>query len=430
VTHTIQKAKVVCQAVAFETRLHKMHIFDSMAVARNSGRDMSLYSSFGPTSTAFKVLKGRKKRSDPRITTEQTFRVYEGLLLTRDEHKAGIDELQARPCALNNPVPDGYETRCYQSATVTQDQMSSSQVCLAPARSTAACQELSEAHPTTTSFMGKATFNLLLGIPKPERESCMRGIQPLTSELEMEIFWPSFTEVADSVRSLLECLSLNTQGETKAARDPRMIDLEPASTRLVLDSSRRCTLEDPSLEESLLYSEQSSTSDSGFDEEDSPYLDEDCEIKELVDDIIWLAYKHWNQSVNSKGLSADTELIQSLTKHIQKYFDRGFQSLAAVTKSAASSTISESNRSDHSSMAITSQGSKRSRTDKSGHEADDDGENDEKSLKRPKQASLSTPEKDYRGFACPYRKHNPRKYCVHDWSTCVLTPLRTVARVK
>jgi hypothetical protein len=402
-----------------------------MTVARNSGREVSLYSSFGPTSTALKVLKGRKKWSDPRITTEQTFRVYEGLLLTRDEHNAGIDELQARPCALKNPVSDGHETRCHQRATATQDQMSSSQVCLAPARSTA-CQELSEAHPTTTSFMGKATFNLLLGIAKPERESCTRGIQPLMSELEMERFWPSFIEAADSVRSLLECLSLNTQGGTKAARDPQVIDLEQPSTRLVLDSSRRCALEESSLEESLLYSEQSSTSDSGFsnNEEDSTYLDEDYEMGELVDDIIWLAYKHWNESVHPRGLSADTELTQSLTKHIRKYFDREFQSLAAVTKSAPSSTISESNRSDHSSMTITSQGSKRSRTDKSGHEADDDGENDEKSLKRPKQASLSTPEKDYRGFACPYRKHNPRKYCVHDWSTCVLTPLRTVARVK
>ena len=409
-----------------------MQIFDSMTLARNSGWEVSLYSGFGPTSTAFKVLKGGKKRSDPRVTTEQTFRVYEGLLLTRDEHTAGIDELQARPCALNNPVSDGHETRCHQRATATQDQMSSTQVCLAPARSTATCQELSEGHPTTTSLISKATFNLLLGIAKPERESCIRGIQPLTSELEVEIFWPSFIEAVDSVRSLLECLLLNTQGETKVARDPRVIDLEPASTQLVLDSSRRCTLEESSLAESLLYSEQSSTSDSEFssDEKDSPYLDEDCELEELVDGIIWLAYKHWNESVDPRGLSADTELIQSLNKHIQKYFDREFQSLAAVTKSAASSTMSESNRSDHSSMTITSQGSKRSRTDKSGHEADDDGENDEQSLKRPKQASLSIPENDYRGFACPYRKHNPRKYCVHDWSTCVLTPLRTVARVK
>ncbi|KAL5322692.1 hypothetical protein ACEPPN_010667 [Leptodophora sp. 'Broadleaf-Isolate-01'] len=33
-------------------------------------------------------------------------------------------------------------------------------------------------------------------------------------------------------------------------------------------------------------------------------------------------------------------------------------------------------------------------------------------------------------FACPYRKHNPRKYCIKDWQRCVLTPHTTVARVK
>lgn len=402
-----------------------------MTVARNSGREISLYSGFGPTSTAFKVLKGRKKRSDPRVTTEQSFRVYEGLLLTRDEHKAGIEELQAGPCAFNL-VSDRLQTHCHQRAAATQDQMQSNQVCLAPGRRTPGCQKLSNAHPTTINSIGKATFSLLLGIKKPDRESCFSGIQPPASELGTEIFWSSFFEAADSVRSLLGCLSLNAQGESKSVRDPRAIDLGLASTWLVLDSSRRCTLKDTSLEESHCHSQQSSTPNSGCsnDEEDPLYLDEEYEIEELVDDIIWLVYKPGNESVDPRGLSADTDLIQNLTKHIQQYFDREFQSLAAVSKSAASSTISESNRSDHSSMTITSQGSKRSRTDKSGHEADDDGENDEKSLKRPKQASLSTPEKDYRGFACPYRKHNPRKYCVHDWSTCVLTPLRTVARVK
>jgi hypothetical protein len=33
-------------------------------------------------------------------------------------------------------------------------------------------------------------------------------------------------------------------------------------------------------------------------------------------------------------------------------------------------------------------------------------------------------------FACPYRKHNPRKYCVADWRSCALGPHKTVARVK
>jgi hypothetical protein len=33
-------------------------------------------------------------------------------------------------------------------------------------------------------------------------------------------------------------------------------------------------------------------------------------------------------------------------------------------------------------------------------------------------------------FACPYRKYDPRKYCVPNWGPCALTPLQTVARVK
>jgi hypothetical protein len=33
-------------------------------------------------------------------------------------------------------------------------------------------------------------------------------------------------------------------------------------------------------------------------------------------------------------------------------------------------------------------------------------------------------------LACPYRKHDPRKYCVPNWGPCALTPLQTVARVK
>jgi hypothetical protein len=33
-------------------------------------------------------------------------------------------------------------------------------------------------------------------------------------------------------------------------------------------------------------------------------------------------------------------------------------------------------------------------------------------------------------YACPYRKHNPRKYCVKDWRSCCLTSQKTIARVK
>jgi hypothetical protein len=33
-------------------------------------------------------------------------------------------------------------------------------------------------------------------------------------------------------------------------------------------------------------------------------------------------------------------------------------------------------------------------------------------------------------FACPYRKHNPRKYSVRDWRSCALTSFNSIARVK
>lgn len=39
-------------------------------------------------------------------------------------------------------------------------------------------------------------------------------------------------------------------------------------------------------------------------------------------------------------------------------------------------------------------------------------------------------EDDKTKYACPYRKHNAQKYCVHNWRSCALTPFETVARVK
>jgi len=34
------------------------------------------------------------------------------------------------------------------------------------------------------------------------------------------------------------------------------------------------------------------------------------------------------------------------------------------------------------------------------------------------------------GFACSFRKQNPRQYCVDNWRPCALTPFQTIARVK
>ncbi|KAH6714386.1 hypothetical protein BKA61DRAFT_481996, partial [Leptodontidium sp. MPI-SDFR-AT-0119] len=69
------------------------------------------------------------------------------------------------------------------------------------------------------------------------------------------------------------------------------------------------------------------------------------------------------------------------------------------------------------------------RRDSQGSQNDNDG--DERDPKRPR-TLLCLPLKEYdnKKFACPYRKHNPRKYCVQDSRSCALTPFETVARVK
>jgi hypothetical protein len=55
---------------------------------------------------------------------------------------------------------------------------------------------------------------------------------------------------------------------------------------------------------------------------------------------------------------------------------------------------------------------------------------DQRGRKRPRNWMTKT-EIPGPKFACPYRKHNPRKYCVTGgWRPCALTPLETIARVK
>jgi hypothetical protein len=58
-------------------------------------------------------------------------------------------------------------------------------------------------------------------------------------------------------------------------------------------------------------------------------------------------------------------------------------------------------------------------------------EDDERRAKKPRTPAVSRDAlEESAQFACPYRKHDPRKYNLRDWSTCARSPLRTVARVK
>jgi hypothetical protein len=65
----------------------------------------------------------------------------------------------------------------------------------------------------------------------------------------------------------------------------------------------------------------------------------------------------------------------------------------------------------------------------------DDEDPDDGPRKRPRgngkqPESMPTTNEIAPGFVCPYRKRNPRKYCVKEWRSCALNPQKTVARVK
>ena len=58
--------------------------------------------------------------------------------------------------------------------------------------------------------------------------------------------------------------------------------------------------------------------------------------------------------------------------------------------------------------------------------SDGDGQN-------PKRKRILHPDGsdgDRTKFACPYRKHDPQKYCARNWRSCALSPWATVARLK
>ena len=70
----------------------------------------------------------------------------------------------------------------------------------------------------------------------------------------------------------------------------------------------------------------------------------------------------------------------------------------------------------------------KNRVGDNGHDQDAD-EEERKNPKRPRK-NKSVPEDRIDGakFACPHRKHGPRKYTIRSWRVCALTPLDSVSR--
>jgi hypothetical protein len=96
-----------------------------------------------------------------------------------------------------------------------------------------------------------------------------------------------------------------------------------------------------------------------------------------------------------------------------------------VTQSSQMTSLTSGN---HQAVSIYTTGRGKHRREASDDEQD---EREGEGPKRPRpRLLLADGSKAGLKFACPYRKRNPRKYCVTDWRSCTLTPLDTIARLK
>jgi hypothetical protein len=130
--------------------------------------------------------------------------------------------------------------------------------------------------------------------------------------------------------------------------------------------------------------------------------------------------------------STQLNLIDRLMKEFWIIFDHRWQPQSRQRGDAAASPqstqpASSSSRKTSDSAWTSSKSAKRARSSQDG---ESDNDNDRPSKRKEKEpASRRSSEVPVR-FACPYRKHNPKKYSVQIWRTCALTPQTTVARVK
>ncbi|KUJ19396.1 uncharacterized protein LY89DRAFT_489628 [Mollisia scopiformis] len=140
--------------------------------------------------------------------------------------------------------------------------------------------------------------------------------------------------------------------------------------------------------------------------------------------------------VKHKLTSAQADLVNRLMKEFwvlfhQRWKARTNQHGAAQSETSNTTTATATATSSSSMLPPTGWASvkamKRSRSNEDG---DSENERDRPSKRKGKEpASIDASEVALR-YACPYRKHNPRKYSVQAWRRCALTPHTSVARVK
>jgi hypothetical protein len=127
---------------------------------------------------------------------------------------------------------------------------------------------------------------------------------------------------------------------------------------------------------------------------------------------------------------AKAELLERLMKEFWVIFDQNWKAIPlqrGSTSPSGSGSGSPTSR-PGSPKATTCSTTKRPR-DNGNDEGQD--ENSGRGFKRFQNSLKASDTSDDSGlFACPFRKHNPKKYSVKEWRICALTGYKSVARLK
>ncbi|PMD42982.1 hypothetical protein L207DRAFT_526205 [Hyaloscypha variabilis F] len=184
-------------------------------------------------------------------------------------------------------------------------------------------------------------------------------------------------------------------------------------------------------EESAILSQPNSLTDSTCSEDET-----DWEVGS-DDDMT-----NMHTSINSQGIDFEESLIQTrltpakaqlvnrLMEEFWEIFNQDWKANIQHRGSESAYTSGSTSNENYSSspnMPSDPKGTKRSRRNA------DDGSDGNNGRRSKRGGSVSEPSNimgNYARFACPYRKNNPRKYCVQRYKHCAPSSHATVARVK
>jgi hypothetical protein len=131
--------------------------------------------------------------------------------------------------------------------------------------------------------------------------------------------------------------------------------------------------------------------------------------------------------------AAQLSIVHRLMGEFWAIFEQQWQSGTrqhGATESSSSSGLSSLEITGTGQETAAISATNRSKRPRNDEEGDSENEKDRPSKRAGKHPASEDQSEIALRFACPFRKRNPRKYCVQAWSRCALTPHATVARVK